>query len=93
MRPVGSGLGGCGAFVDLAGQSALDDEADDISELNELDTDDEEDAACPEICAFTQAGPADTTPRVATNAVSGMRDVMARTFQVCNNAATLGPKI
>ena len=83
-------MGGCDAFVDLAGQSALDDEADDASLLDELDDDD---ASCPEICAFTHTGPADTTPRAAINAVNGMRDVMAITFQSCNNAAILGVKI
>ena len=92
MRAVGSGLGGCGALEDLAGQSALDDEAEDESELCELDTDDDE-ASCDAIRAFTHTGAADTTPRVATNAANGIRDVMAITFQPCNTAATLGLKI
>ncbi len=93
MRAVGSGLGGCGALEDLAGQSALDDEAEDEddSKLCELDKDDEdEDASCAEIRASTQAGAADTTPRVATKAAKGMSDVMAVTFRPCNNKATLG---
>ena len=79
-------------MADLAGQSALDDAADDESALSELDTDEDE-ASCDEIRASTQAGAADTTPSVATNAANGIRDVMAVTFRPCNNKATLGPKI
>jgi len=90
VRPVGSGLGGCGAFVDLAGQSALDDEADEESALSELDDDE---ASCDEIRALTKAGAAETTPRAAINAASGIRDVMTITLQACNNAATLSPKL
>ncbi len=92
MRAVGSGLGGRGGLEDLAGQSALDDAADEESELCEPDTDDDA-ASCDEIRASTQAGAADTTPRVATKAANGMSEVMAVTFRPCNNKATLGPKI
>jgi hypothetical protein len=44
VRAVGSGLGGVDGFAALAGQSALDDEADDESVLDELD----DAASCPE---------------------------------------------
>ena len=95
MRPVGSPAGGVDLAAGLAGQSGLEDDADDRVDADDEATDDEDwaEPSCDETRALTNAGSAATRPRVAINTAVGSRDFMTITFRPRKTTATLGAKL
>ena len=69
-------MGGVGAGA-FAGQSALEDDEDDVAAV---DSDDEDDALCAEIRAIDSSGTAVAPARAAISTARGITDLMGKTF-------------
>ncbi len=70
-------MGGVDGVAAFAGQSALDDEADDVAAV---DSDDDDDSLCAEIRAIDSSGTAVAPARAAISTARGITDLMGKTF-------------